>query len=138
MSEHIMTATEIAELAELESKATWGGDWRIGFDEESIIGDESGGVWSTLFYLPFSRIPGITRQQDACFDDAHFVIAARNAVPRLIATIAAREAEIAQLKDLLREVSATSARIPANPVMATFSLNTLAKIDVALKESHND
>lgn len=57
---------------------------------------------------------------------------------RWLATLDARDAEIAQLKGLLREVSATSARIPANPVMATFSLNTLAKIDVATKEASHD
>ena len=121
-----MTADEIAALAELESKATRG-EWKTDYTSMGGRILRRGDITHCQSHL-----------QIVPTDDAIFIAAARNAVPRLIATIAAREAEIAQLKDLLREVSATSARIPANPVMATFSLNTLAKIDVALKESHND
>lgn len=117
-----MTRDEIAALAELERKAT-PGEW--------VVSDDGDG---RFFVLRRGRLVMDSHAGMAASrleKNVRFIASARNAVPRLIATIAARDAEIAELRHALNE-----ARDALNGGMNTVGLHH--QIAAALKEPRHD
>lgn len=105
-----MTAEEIEALRELEHKA-FPAPWVAAHEPED--GQASYVIKADGFYIalchPLSFRPGDTRDEA----NAAFIAAARNAVPCFIATIDAREHEIARLTCELGNARAENAKLRA-------------------------
>ena len=115
-----MTDAEIAALAELERKAT-GAPW---------IYDASEG-WG---YITDGEGNLATDVDD---EDGPFIAAARNAVPRLLDTIAADRAEIARLRKALDEAEACMSIVEPRSDKAEY-LRILGVVRDALKEPRHE
>lgn len=95
----IMTDKEIAELRALEAKAT-PGPWSA----MRAIAERFYGDWSRRSrpsgggYIRQTMPPLSDEDQFARYEDAAFIAAARNALPRLLAMLDAERAEVARLR----------------------------------------
>lgn len=129
-----MTASEIEALRALERKAT-PGEWVSSDDFD--LGDGIGvsvaktGELVVRVYGSASSSRGWSRTKTKAKADAAFIVAARNAIPRLLATIDAQRAEIDDLRAALIE-----ARNALNGGMNTQGLH--CQIAAALKEPRHD
>lgn len=135
-----MTDAEIAALAELERRAT-NGDWHAPYRFDAGSGLEvcAGTRCETVARISGSAASseGWYRTKKKAKDDAAFIAAARNAVPRLHATIAADRAEIERLREALDAAEACMSIVEPRSDKAEY-LRTLGVVRAALKEPRHE
>lgn len=126
-----MTAAELAALAALERKAT-PGDWRrrwVG-NTEFIVGADGREIIVDVGDL-HDRYP-----------NADFIVAARNAMPRLLAEVEAQRAEIERLRGALSDarsfVATTLARIGDGHRIAELCCDWDYLLNPAISEPRHD